>query len=188
MKIINLYKKFSLLIFLLLVAIDLIVSLITFNSEYNKRYDENFKKAVTELSGKKLEGNQRYSTSTIAKKATAYANDKTFNEASEEASSSLFTYIGILIVVGVILSLVLPIITNISNPVVFIRPVIGLVIIGLVFLIAYLNASSDVATNLIAEESTVKLGDALILTSIIVIGLGLVATLASEVVKMIKNN
>lgn len=188
MKLFQLYTKYGLVGLISLALIVLISAFIVYSGSYTPSYDKAFETASKKYSGARLEGNQIYDKESVKVLAKKDASKIAYDEASEEASGTLFTYIFVLIFIGIGLSLILPIVTNISNPKVFIKPAIGIGVLGILLLFCKAFADPTVSSaHIKVSESTLLWSDTLILLAGLVLILGLVAIVVAQLLKLIRN-
>jgi len=100
-------------------------------------------------------------------------------------------YLGYALVLIAALSvIILPLINAISNPKTLVRGLLGILFLGVVFLIGYAIAGSEVTTSYLEAgvdtESSSKLIGGALMTMYILIGLALVLMVYTEIVKIFK--
>ncbi|MGK7397751.1 MAG: hypothetical protein ACNS62_24465 [Candidatus Cyclobacteriaceae bacterium M3_2C_046] len=96
----------------------------------------------------------------------------------------------ILMIVAALAAIVLPLINAISNPKSLIKGVVGIVFLGVIFIIGYALAGSEVTqayiTQGVTESSASKLIGGALITMYILVAIAIVGIVFTEIVKLVK--
>jgi hypothetical protein len=107
-------------------------------------------------------------------------------------TTDIFLYAGyLLIIIGAILALLMPLISSLGNPKSLLKTVVGVVVIGAVFGIAYSTASGEVAAKYMADPFNITPGGAkmvggVLLTVYALFLLAIAGIVITEINKLIK--
>ncbi|WP_114749172.1 hypothetical protein [Pleomorphovibrio marinus] len=107
-------------------------------------------------------------------------------------TTDIFLYAGyLLIIIGAILAIVMPLIKSIDDPKSLLKTVVGVVIIGALFAVAYSMADSEVAARYTAEPFNItptvaKLVGGVLMTVYALFILAITGIVVTEVTKIVK--
>ncbi|AKP52575.1 hypothetical protein [Cyclobacterium amurskyense] len=107
-------------------------------------------------------------------------------------TTDIFLYAGyLMIVIGAILAILMPLINSLGDPKSLLKTLIGVVVIGVLFGIAYSSASGDVAAKYMADPFNItpqgaKMVGGVLLTVYALFLLAIVGIVITEINKLIK--
>lgn len=107
-------------------------------------------------------------------------------------TTDIFLYAGyLLVIVGLVLAIIMPLIQSIDDPKSLLKTVVGVVVIGALFGIAYSMADSEVAAKYTAEPYNIsttgaKLVGGTLITVYALSALALLGIVITEITKIVK--
>ena len=99
-------------------------------------------------------------------------------------TTDIFLYAGyLMIVIGAILAILMPLINSLGDPKSLLKTLIGVVVIGVLFGIAYSSASGDVAAKYMADPFNITPQGAKMVGGVLLAIVGIVITEINKIIK-----